>query len=245
MSTLEDQITLYRLNQFPVESPYLLTKPQRSKLTTRNELFSSIIKDFPEDLGKHASDTEITSRDLGSIPESTLTYGEIDFTSLGEIFETLTHRFNCLPPNGVFYDLGSGTGKGVIGAALLGNFDHCIGIELLDSLYNISLNMKAKFEELRPTIDLDYAHVVDKIPQIEFRCGNIFEVDWTDASVILANSTCFSQSMMLQIADVGVRPGTVAISLSQRIPGPNWIMLESIKKGVSWGYATLNIQRRI
>lgn len=245
MSTLEDQITLSRLNQFPIESPYILTKPQRSTLTTRHELFSNIIKDFPEDLGKHASDTEISTRDLGSIPDSTLTYGEIDFTSLGEIFETLKQRFNCLPSNGVFYDLGSGTGKGVIGAALLNPFDSCIGIELLESLYNISNTMKSKLDELKPTIELDYAHVVDKIPQIEFICGNIFEVNWTDASLFLANSTCFSQSMMLQIAEVGVRPGTVAISLSQRIPGPNWIMLESIKKAMSWGYATVNVQRRI
>lgn len=245
MSTLQDQITIFRLGEFPIESPYILSNPQRSSLQCKNELFKSIVQDFPEDLGKKASDSEILTRDLGSIPESTLTYGEIDFISLGEIFETIKNRFNALPPNGVFYDLGSGTGKGVIAAALLGNFEYCRGIELLGSLFDISKQMKTKFEEMRNTIELDYAHLIDKIPEIEFCCADIFNTDWTDASVFLANSTCFSQSMMNDIAEVKVKPGTVAISLTQRIPGPKWIMLESIKKGMSWGYATVNIQRRI
>jgi len=35
---------------------------------------------------------------------------------------------------GSFYDLGSGTGRAVIAAALLHDFDWCYGIELMDSL---------------------------------------------------------------------------------------------------------------
>ena len=41
---------------------------------------------------------------------------------------------------GIFYDLGSGTGKGVIGAAILHNFDVCYGIEYLEGLYSLSLD---------------------------------------------------------------------------------------------------------
>jgi hypothetical protein len=41
---------------------------------------------------------------------------------------------------GIFYDLGSGTGKGVIGAAVLYNFDACYGIEILEGLYAVSLD---------------------------------------------------------------------------------------------------------
>jgi hypothetical protein len=41
---------------------------------------------------------------------------------------------------GIFYDLGSGTGKPVIGAAVLHNFDVCYGIEILEGLYSVSLD---------------------------------------------------------------------------------------------------------
>lgn len=42
-------------------------------------------------------------------------------------------------PGGAFYDLGSGTGKAVLAAALLHDFDECKGIEIADSLYDVSM----------------------------------------------------------------------------------------------------------
>lgn len=63
--------------------------------------------------------------------QSTLTYGEVDFISLGEIFYTIRERYGGIPSGGVFYDLGHGTGKGVLAAALLHNFDSVRGIEIL------------------------------------------------------------------------------------------------------------------
>lgn len=42
---------------------------------------------------------------------------------------------------GVFYDLGSGAGKGVIAASLLHPFERCCGIELLDSLHCMGLEL--------------------------------------------------------------------------------------------------------
>jgi len=43
---------------------------------------------------------------------------------------------------GVFYDLGSGAGKGVLAASLLHPFDKCCGIELLESLHEMGLELK-------------------------------------------------------------------------------------------------------
>ena len=42
---------------------------------------------------------------------------------------------------GLFYDLGSGTGKPVAAAAVLHNFDVCIGIEILEGLHNASMEI--------------------------------------------------------------------------------------------------------
>lgn len=71
--------------------------------------------------------------------KTNLTYGEIDFISIGEIFKTIGERYGGVPDGGIFYDLGHGTGKGVLAAALVHNFDEVRGIELLEGLYNVSL----------------------------------------------------------------------------------------------------------
>jgi hypothetical protein len=38
-------------------------------------------------------------------------------------------------PGGIFYDLGSGTGKAVFAARFVCDFARCIGIEILDGLH--------------------------------------------------------------------------------------------------------------
>lgn len=65
-----------------------------------------------------------------------------------------------------------------------------------------------------------------------------------DADFIFANSTCFDFNMMDKIADFDVKPGTWAITLTKSLPSPKWIILESIKKLMSWGEATVYIQQR-
>lgn len=46
----------------------------------------------------------------------------------------------------IFFDLGSGSGKGIFAASMLFPFKKCIGIEILEGLYNISLDMKKEYE---------------------------------------------------------------------------------------------------
>ena len=48
---------------------------------------------------------------------------------------------------GVFYDLGSGTGRGVIGAALIGSFDSVCGVEMISELHEAALGVKEEFVE--------------------------------------------------------------------------------------------------
>jgi hypothetical protein len=60
-------------------------------------------------------------------------------------FSIIKKKFNLLQePGGIFYDLGSGAGKGVIAASLLHPFDRCTGIEFLESLHKMSLELKGK-----------------------------------------------------------------------------------------------------
>jgi Histone methylation protein DOT1. len=63
---------------------------------------------------------------------------------LNEIFTKARQKYN-LNEGGTFYDLGSGIGKAVISAGLLHNFDVCAGIELIPSLYSLSLQLQQKY----------------------------------------------------------------------------------------------------
>jgi len=66
-----------------------------------------------------------------------ITYGEIIFTSFKSLLEKVSS-----PPNSVFYDLGSGIGKAVFAAALLGPFERLIGVEIVEQLHITALQVK-------------------------------------------------------------------------------------------------------
>jgi hypothetical protein len=51
-----------------------------------------------------------------------------------------------MPATGKFVDMGSGTGKGCLAAALLHPFDSVVGIELLEKLYEASVTLKETYD---------------------------------------------------------------------------------------------------
>lgn len=155
------------------DDEYRLTPEDSAILTSKYEIFNEISRDFPVSLGKEISKRE---RDDKNFKETSLTYGEVDFISIGEIFETIKNRYGDIPSGGVFYDLGSGTGKGVIAAAVLHSFEACKGIEILDGLYDISLQFKQKYEDIMPRAVQDHPELFLNLPQVEFLRGSFFDV---------------------------------------------------------------------
>ena len=128
---------------------HIMSKLDLTSVLDLKEVFDSIMQSFPTTLGKSVSKKE---REEMSLRDTNLTYGEVTFETLGLIFEKIKKVYGrpmqgASGPEGVlqnrggiFYDLGSGTGKGVIGAAILHNFDVCYGIEYLEGLYSLSLD---------------------------------------------------------------------------------------------------------
>ena len=84
-----------------------------------------------------------------------LTYGEIEYKTLSRVFKWIQkfykdsdpdcwhNAFNV--PGGIFLDLGHGLGKGILSATLAHQFKYCRGIELLESLYLSSIELKTKY----------------------------------------------------------------------------------------------------
>lgn len=63
-------------------------------------------------------------------------------------------------------------------------FDKCIGIELLQSLFQKSVELKDTYEQNTNTDD--------SRPTFEVFHGDLLEFDWwSNADIVLANSTCF------------------------------------------------------
>ena len=89
--------------------------------------------------------------------------------------------------------------------------------------------------------------------------GDIFQIMWHDADMVFANSTCFTQDMMERIYQQSLKckKGTWFVTMSKRLPhadkvGENeqassdlhWEFILAIKLQMSWGKATVNLQRK-
>jgi hypothetical protein len=147
MSTLELQNKI--LDEEEEQAANVHSKLDMVSVLAGREIFESLMQSFPTTLGKAVSKKE---REEMKSKDPNLVYGEISFETLGIAIEKVKKVYGkpfqgqsgplgfLQNRGGTFYDLGSGTGKGVIGAAILHNFDVCYGIECLEGLYTLSLD---------------------------------------------------------------------------------------------------------
>ena len=156
--------------------------------------YNRLIRDHPTILGKRAS---TAGRQRMDNKASTLVYGEILFRSFAVAFEKLRNKYGLLAePGGVFYDIGAGTGKPALAAALLHDFEKVKGVELIDELWEASNELK----------EVWHSKVAPRLPpakraiEVEFVRGDLTEVDWTDCTFGFCNSTCFDRYLMEAVA---------------------------------------------
>jgi hypothetical protein len=89
--------------------------------------------------------------------------------------------------------------------------------------------------------------------------GDLLEYDWwSEADLVIANSTCFDFILMQNIAEKAslMKKGSWMITLTKKLPTADpiyvrdpeereWECVLSIKMLMSWGPATVNIQRKL
>jgi len=183
--------------------------------------------------GVNGYELSFESRNQLGFYDQGLTYGEIFFDTFYKTLE------KTQPKEGeVFYDLGSGTGKAVFVAHLLFPFSKAVGIEILPTLYQASKTILEKYEkEVRPKI-------LEKKNQqkIEFILGDFLKIDFSDADVVFANSTCFSQQMIdkLETSFLSLKKGARIITLTKKLTNKNFYLFDSLIYKQSWGEATVN-----
>lgn len=230
---INTDIAQYIMNGCIEDDPYPLTDQEQLIEQQKHQLFNSLVKEFPVSLGLDASQIERQQLQEGGLM-SEFTYGEVNFLSFAQILFTLKARHG-LRAGGVFYDLGSGTGKGVLAGALLHSFECCKGIEIFERLHSIALSLQTHVEAVSSAVTCP----------MQFIHSDILAYDWSDATVIFVNSTCFKPETLRKIGDFPAKPGTLSISLTYYLPTNEWKILEKVKKEVTWGTATFIIQEKV
>jgi hypothetical protein len=120
-------------------------------------------------------------------------------------------------------------------------------------LHNIGLDIKSKydkkFEEIYDNYKNSYFENFKSIPQVELVNGDFLKTSWSDASLILANSTCFSNELMSALAkkaDEELQMGAFFVTFTKKLPGlsEKWEIKDGFRRLMSWGIATIYVHHK-
>ena len=157
-------------------------------------------------------------------------YGEIEFIP----FISMLMKVN--PTNqDVFYDLGCGSGKAVLSAALCFNLKKACGVELLSELYGLAQTQMKKARQ--SVTDLK------RLSSLELYYDNILNHDFIEASIVYVNATCFSGQLWGDLCDKMIRlnSGSRIIVSGKQIQHENFKVISSSNELMSWGLSSVTI----
>ena len=211
-----------------------------------HRIYTTLLEDYPVNLGKAISKKQ---REREHLKDPTLVYGEIKYNFMALIFRVIKDDFDGLQKaGGVFYDLGSGTGKPVFAAAILHTFERCVGVEKLSQLYTASMEITDRWRKLTDSVDDEIMTAEQKRCMIEFINDDVKnpEFSMSDATVGFANSTCYDEELMIHIASKAdeMVAGSFFITVTKRLPSLQWDLLEMERYKMSWGEANVFLHRK-
>lgn len=159
------------------------------------------------------------------VPERELTYGESPWLTIERICQVLE-----VTKDDVFYDLGCGTGK--VAFFVNATYDiQTVGVEIIPTFIR---NAKEIVRELR-------------LKKLEFHEANIFDIDWSPATIIYIAGTCFDDETIdritrkLEQTHIGTRIVTVSYPL--RASYLEQILQQTLL--YSWGAGTVYLHYRV
>ncbi len=163
---------------------------------------------------------------------SNLLYGELPFQTFKEIVEKINPK-----ADGVFFDLGSGTGRIAMQANILFNFKKITGIELLEGLHNKAIEVQEVFNKTITTEIQD--HIAGR--ELNFINGDIFKTDYSDADFIFMNHPIKDSGLFLQLEEKlakELKTGTKIVTIIRALQNPKFKSLGSKLYKFSWGDST-------
>jgi hypothetical protein len=122
----------------------------------------------------------------------------------------------------------------------------------LQNLHEIGLIIKDSFDLKIEEVMKCKSHLFHKnytTPLLEVHHGDFLNFDWSNSSVLFANSTCFSHELMLSLSRKAeeTKKGTFFITFTKKLPelSENWMICEGFRRLMSWGIATIYIHLKI
>ncbi len=169
--------------------------------------------------------------------DSSTTYGEILPQSFHEVLSAVSPR-----EGEIFYDLGSGTGKATLMAALTFPFSRSVGIELLPGLGDAARQVQSQFDtQVRPQLPPEYQQ-----RRIDFIDGDFLQADLSTADVVFAHGTCYPHELIGQLGHklAELRPGARVILVGHTFDTPELGFLRMMMMRADWGTALAALYQR-
>lgn len=162
-----------------------------------------------------------------------LLYGEVPFAVWREIVEKTNPK-----KDGVFFDLGSGTGRVVMESHIVFDFKKSIGVELLKGLHDKACEVKDKFDKfVKPKI---LNQLKDR--ELQFVNANIFAVDLREADLIFMNHPFKDRELFEKLEEKflkELKPQTKIVTTIRSLNNRTFKDLGSKKYEFSWGESTI------
>lgn len=202
--------------------------------------------------------SKLERRQLPNKGDVTLTYGEVLCDSFREIMINIFESHDGLKEGSIFYDLGSGRGRATFMAPLLADEYYnstnflaaSIGIEVMDCLYEASLNCLKEWELICNQDSCDSANGPQTL--LQFFHGSFTDLqvrDWTDGDLVFVNSTCFSASLMKDISSIAkaMKIGSIFVSFTHMLceETTGFALLQEARYEMSWGFADVFIHKKV
>ena len=84
--------------------------------------------------------------------------------------------------------------------------------------------------------------------ELSFHCEDFRKLDWSDADVVWANSTCFGPELMAYLSKESnkMKQGSFFVTLTQRLTSEQWVQAAPGElMPMSWGSATIYVWKKI
>jgi hypothetical protein len=140
---------------------------------------------------------------------------------------------------------------------MLHPFTNCIGYELISPLHKMALKNKVDYDKkfkkiIQENPSLFHNHFTKTdiiVPNLKPIQADFFNQDWSDASVVFTNSTCFTKSILDEIFEksLSLPKGAILINTSHKMPKKlidKWQCITPFKRLMSWGVGKIFIYRK-
>ncbi|CAE7237792.1 unnamed protein product [Symbiodinium sp. KB8] len=191
-------------------------------------LFDSIY----EDVGQSASEL---ARGAPSSPTASSASGVVEMTYAEMAFEAFAEVMRGVhpTPGSRFLDLGSGTGRQVMAAALLFDFAGCVGVEMHHALNSVAQQRPARAQAAVARA----GGLPEDLPDMHFIENDFMHISWRDYDVVFANAADFPPSILQGIADQSreLPKGALLITCGYALTAGHLTCISSKTLPAEWG----------